>query len=217
MKSLGIFRDLLAACLLCLPASCQSTGPRAPVRVEPSVSAYSLRQVTGHPSIVFRSAEVALTAEGFSLATRDFQRGVMTTAPLAGDPVADGRYTTTRLGTRPAIQRIADLFVDDSTEPLKVYCRVVVQERATDAFQVQRMDVRTEDSPGSTPIERGAGTTRDQRHVWRTIRRDKRREREILEAIVSGMETIRENEQPTESNGTDNEQPTESTGTEDDA
>lgn len=134
-------------------------------------------------SAVFQAAEDALLGFGYRIDRREPAAGLLTTYPVEGavrDESARGR---TRLGTPRPMRRIAKVRIEERTGEVTVYCKVAVQEQTTEAYRMREYDLRTSDTPGYTPIDRDAATTKAQNTVWRTIRRDKRAERQILTAI----------------------------------
>ena len=83
------------------------------------------------------------------------------------------------------MRRIVEVRVADSGGAGKVFCRVLIQEQTTQAYRMFASDRSGSDAPGEyTPINRDAATTAEQNTVWRTVRRDKSAERQILDAIA---------------------------------
>lgn len=187
-------RTHVLSCAFVLPwlsAGCaapSATGGRSSaVGPTPSASAYSLRQVQGDPAVAFRAGQAAMLAEGFELARRDVSSRLLRSAPLLVDPSSEPRASRARLGSPQAIRRIAEVRIDEADHRLKVFCRVVVQERSTELHRIQAVDLRSSDSPAATPIEREGVTGREHANVWRHLRRDKAAERRMLQAIVNAV------------------------------
>jgi hypothetical protein len=165
----------LCACLLLLGA-CATPGP--------SPLSYGVRQLPGSDrSAIFQASEDSLVALGYRIDHRDPAAGVLTTWPVAGKLRDEAARPRARLGTPGLLRRIAQVRIEEGAAGMTVFCKVAVQEQTTEAHRLRASDYRTSDSPGYTPIDRDAATTKQQNTVWQTIRRDKRAEREILTAI----------------------------------
>lgn len=172
---------LLASCL----TGCRSEGgvQQAGLRNTRASGTYSIRRVQTDAGTTYGIAESVLLEYGYQLAVRDRQRGILRSVPLRMEEADSAAPQRARLGTRPPLRRTAEVFLDDDGDHIKVYCQVVLEELATEAYEFHSTDQRTSDLPGATPIDRGAGATREQRDVWRFVRRDRRRERDLLERV----------------------------------
>lgn len=134
-------------------------------------------------------ADAALANLGYAVRLRDPDRGLIETMPFSG---ASGDSHQPRIGSarRDALRTIATVRVTPSGTGSRVACQVVVQQRSTQAHRLFRADRSRSDLPSETPIELEGATTRDQNTVWRTLRRDRSRERAIL-AEVQRLSTER--------------------------
>ena len=121
---------------------------------------------------------------GYRIDQRDPSAGVMTTHPLVDTTRDESTDRRTRLGRARPTRRVAQIRIEERSGELAVYCKVVVQEQATEVYRLREYDLKASTSPGETPIDREAATTRAQNTVWRTVRRDKGEERQILTAIL---------------------------------
>ena len=135
------------------------------------------------PSAVFQAAEDALLKSGYRIDRCEHTAGVLTTYPVEGTLRDEAARSRTRLGTPRPLRRIAQVRIEERTGDVTVYCKVAVQEQTTEAYRMREYNLRTSDTPGYTPIDREAATTKAQNTVWRIIRRDKREERRILAAV----------------------------------
>ncbi len=79
---------------------------------------------------------------------------------------------------------MVEVRVADSGGAARVFCRVLIQEQTTQGHRMFASDRSGSDTPGDyTAINRDAATTTEQNTVWRTLRRDKSAERQILDMI----------------------------------
>ncbi len=153
----------------------------------PELRSYSVRPVLdGTPIDVLDRAESVLRGFGLTIGRRDGLRRVLVTNPFD---------VQTRLaeGARPGPpetyarrRRVVRVWVERGSgeKEVRVFCRVEVQERTTQALRMLSLDQRSSDVPDRTAIEREAATTVEQNTVWQTTRRDHAAERAILEAII---------------------------------
>ncbi|MGB0714834.1 MAG: hypothetical protein ACPGXK_03095 [Phycisphaerae bacterium] len=185
LRLVGGFVVLGLVTVGCL-SGCESSGRRDGSRLRNSqtTGTYSVRRVMADARAAFAVAESVLIDDGYQLAVRDTQRRILRSIPMRTEASDRAAPRRARLGTRPPLRRTAEIFLDDDEGVLRLYCQVVLEELATEAYEFQSTDQRSSDLPGATPIDRGAGATREQRDVWRFVRRDRRRERDLLEQII---------------------------------
>lgn len=139
---------------------------------------FAVRELGASRSAVLLAAEDALVDLGYQIARRDTAAGVVTTHPIYGTT------ERSRVGLARRRRHMAEVHVDDSGDHAKTYCRVVVQELATEVYRMQAAERRSSDLPSNTAIDRDAATTRKQNTVWKPIRRDRALERQILSSIA---------------------------------
>ncbi|MDO8630820.1 MAG: hypothetical protein Q7R41_10035 [Phycisphaerales bacterium] len=168
---------MVSACLLALTA-CESP--------EPTPLDYGVRQVRqADRSVVLDAAEAALVERGYSIAKRDPAEGVITTESIENDPRDRGSRSGVGLSSAVKTRRFVEVRVAGPGDSTKVYCKVLVQEQAAQAYSMYAADRSGSDLPGQqTAIDRDAATTAEQNTVWRTLRRDTAAERQILGAIL---------------------------------
>jgi len=144
--------------------------------------AYSVRRVTSAASdALLAQAESALVDRGYRIRSRDEALGVLVTEPV--DVAVDRAFPgSSRILSRARLRRIVEVRVTSGDGGVSVFCKVAIQERVTEAHRLFALG--GDGAPGRTPIEREAATTDEQNEVWRTIRRDRPTERDILSAIL---------------------------------
>ncbi len=158
-------------------AGCASTG-LSPVN-------FGVRHVPdGNRTAVFDAARAALTDLSYRINQADPVAGLIEAQPIRTTAGSAPARTDLRLSSRTRLRTLALVRVTQGTERVNVYCKVVVQEQATEIHRMFRHDHRLSDVPGDTAIDREAATTTEQNTVWQTIRRDKAAERRILETIL---------------------------------
>lgn len=153
---------------------------------EPGPSGFSVRHFAPQDGgVALDFAETALRAAGFRIDARDRAGGTIT---AVRKEVSDGASRTRRVGRRPSRRLSARVRVVSSDTGLKVFCRVFLQELATEAHRLAARDFAGRDTPVDTPIDREAATTARQNTVWRTLHRDRAVERLILSRIAEASE-----------------------------
>ena len=156
----------------------------------PGPGSYAVREVGANRGAVLIAAQDTLVDLGYRIARRDTAAGIVTTHPI---------YTTAdrpRVGFARRRRHMAEIHGDESGDHAKTYCRVVVQELATEVYRMQAVDRRSSDVPSDTAIDRDAATTRKQNTVWKPIRRDRALERQILTSIAERIGTEAPGEPP---------------------
>ena len=158
---------------------------------------YTVRHVQQRErSAALDAAEAALVELGYQIERRDAVESVITTQPVESHAGLD----TTRgasLSSRPKTRRIVEVRVHDEGGATKVYCKVLIQEQTTQAHRMFASDRSGSDTPGDyTAINRDAATTAEQNSAWRTLRRDKSTERNILNAITERMGGAADTDRP---------------------
>jgi len=129
-------------------------------------------------------AEAALIDLGYQIERRDPAEGVITTQPVEAQAGLDSTRPAS-LSSRPKARRIVEVRVQNDGGATKFFCKVLIQEQTSQAHRMFASDRSGSDTPGdSTAINRDAATTAEQNSVWRTLRRDKSAERNILNAIT---------------------------------
>jgi len=135
---------------------------------------------TAERSALLDTAETVLVSLGYEITRRDTAGGVVVSEPMAID--RSGRRT---VRADNPLRKIAEVRLAGEANQLKIHCKVVIQEQATESFRLQASERSGDDVPGhNTAIDRDAATTAEQNSVWRTVRRDKSAEREILDQIT---------------------------------
>ncbi len=144
---------------------------------------YAFRVLAGVDSATaLARADAALANLGYAIELRDPDRGVIETLPVSG-ATRDSDQPRVGSSRRGAVRMIARVRITPSDAGSRVSCQVVVQERSTQAHRLFRAARSRSDLPSETPIELEGATTEDQNTVWHTFRRDRLRERTILEEI----------------------------------
>jgi len=130
------------------------------------------------------AAEASLIDLGYMIERRDLAEGVITTQPVEAQAGLDSIYSS-RLSSQGKTRRIVEVRVQKDDGITKIFCKVIIQEQTTQEHRMFDSDRSGSDSPGdSTAINRDAATTAAQNTVWRTLRRDKTAEREVLAIIT---------------------------------
>ncbi len=145
------------------------------------LSHYSVRQVPPlEQTALLTIAEEAMREQGYVVYQRDASIGsIRASANATSTPQRISRMNQHSDSTR----RHAEILVQGDDEQPAVYCKVLLQQRVTEAHRMLQRDYSGQDTPNETPIDRDAATTEEQNTLWRTIRRDRRSEHDLLNAI----------------------------------
>ncbi len=126
----------------------------------------------------FRLEEIAPETGTIRSATEEYQQRGGT-----------GRIRDSAIGYPNRMRRTATLVFQDTANGAIAKCIVRVQRLDTADHRVFRDNVRFQDYPGDTPIDRDAGVSDRQREAWTDMPRDRSLERDILDLVrnrVSG-------------------------------
>jgi hypothetical protein len=167
-------RYLVSVTLVSVAAGCASRDAR-PVN-------YAVREApSADRGVSLDAAEAALISLGYTIARRDTAGGILVTQPVA----IEGAGERTVRADNP-FRKIAEVRLTGSDVAAKIQCKVIVQEQATENYRLLAFERGGDDLPGHhTAIDRDAATTAEQNTVWRTVRRDKAAEREILDRLTA--------------------------------
>ncbi len=135
------------------------------------------------PGAVFDASKDALLALGYEVAEGNRATGTIRTMPVFDSPDDQPASRPARLSSRNQTRRFAELRFERRPGGVAVHCRVVVQERTTQAHRMLAQDRSGSDTPTDTPIERGAAGTTRQNTVWQEIRRDRPAEQKIIKEV----------------------------------
>lgn len=134
--------------------------------------------------VALDAAEAALIDLGYKIERRDPAEGVITTQPVEAQAGLDSTRAVS-LSSRGKTRRTVEVRIQSDGDATKVFCKVLIQEQTTQAYRMFSSDRSGSDTPGdNTAINRDAATTSEQNTVWRTLRRDRPSERNILNAIT---------------------------------
>jgi len=174
MLSVGRTVAVLFLAVLAAVSGCTTPPARS--------AAYSVVQAqTSDTEAAFQAAEVALVELGYVIERREAASGVLRGRSALNPRDASGHA---RLSSRGEWRRIGEVRLEPAAGEISLCCRVLVQERTSQAHRTFFQDEHGDDAPTDTPIDREAGTTARQIATWRTVRRDKGAERRILDVIA---------------------------------
>jgi hypothetical protein len=139
------------------------------------------------PLVVFGLAETTLIDQGYLIDQRDQTAGLLTALHLDATPADEPASRGRRLSSKRPVRRIAWLRIQPAGETVKIHCKVLVQEQEAETHRMFARERGGRDTPGETPIERDAATTTEQNTIWRTIRRDRATERNILSRVLDDL------------------------------
>jgi hypothetical protein len=167
------FTAIIAMTLVC--SGCQSAAP--------TTKNYSyLRMPSCSREAAFTAARQAM-GERYRIARGDLGEGVITSVPEESDEPGSSGQVGDVVGAPRRLRTTAQTRVSGSGNSAEVWCKVLVERYETDERNLFVRDLAMADAPTHTPAERDAGATPEQNAVWRTDRRDKVAERDILRAV----------------------------------
>lgn len=120
----------------------------------------------------FRLEEIAPETGTIRSATEEYQQRGGT-----------GRIRDAAIGYTNRMRRTATLVIQETQTGSVARCIVRVQRMDTADHRIFRDNVRMQDYPGDTPIDRDAGVSDAQREAWTDMPRDRALEREILNLV----------------------------------
>lgn len=131
---------------------------------------------------VLRQAQVALSKLDYTVRL-DHSGALIATQFIE----KNGRHRASRSRAATTIpgkyRRIVQINVEEVDQILKIFCKVINEQRTTEMHRLLAYDRATSDTPSQTPILRDAASTEEQNTVWQKMRRDKPAERRILAQI----------------------------------
>ncbi len=164
-------------CALFVVEGCAAPGP--------STAQHTIIHLQGvDRAVAFNAAELALVKLGYKIDRQDLSSGILEAAPVADAGGGELTRRPARLSSPSDARRVAKVRVEQVGDTVSVHCQVLVQEQTTQTHRLFADDRHGQDTPTNTPIEREAATTVQQNTVWRTIRRDRDNERQILAAVA---------------------------------
>jgi hypothetical protein len=121
--------------------------------------------------------------ERFRIEHEDRGAGIIRAFPQeSAEAVFQGRVGDI-VGVPRRVRKVATVHVTGSEKASEVFCKVVVQQDETEDRRLFDREMSIDDTPISTPVDRGSATTTEQNTIWRTTGRDKAMERAIRLAI----------------------------------
>ncbi len=188
--ALGLLQYTLAIRMRCLSRYVVVAIPLLVVgcaTTAPDLSNYSVRQVSAtQQQQILNLAEDVLQTHSFAIYERDDMVGRLRARVIVDAGSTPPRSRRIHRLTGDA-RRHADIWVKTNAQQLAVYCKVLLQQRVTEAHRMLQRDYTGHDTPNDTAIDRDAATTEEQNTLWRTLRRDRRSERELLDAIEQAI------------------------------
>ena len=119
-------------------------------------------------------------AARYPIASADRGAGAINTEPVETREANNQGRVGDLMGVRRRIRRTVNGRVTGNDTSAEVWCKVVVERYDPNASALFRNEMRMVDAPINTAADNEAATTTEQNEVWRTVRRDKRLERELL-------------------------------------
>src|SRR5438552_1577929 len=107
----------------------------------PSPMDYAVRhvQAPSRPALL-DAAEGALSSAGYRIETRDNAAGRLTAQTEPEAPLDDSLRREVGVSSRNRIRRMAEVRVDNSQGQADVYCKVMIQEQATQGYRMLAYD-----------------------------------------------------------------------------
>ncbi len=171
--------NLVAAAGIAVTAVCGCASDGGPSALTATVQRFP----GAEPAVILNLAALSMAEQGFEIDRRNSGAEEVVSYPME---LSDDSLSTEVGSAMWADDRRcrATTQVRRTGDATTAYCRVEIQERATDAGRFHAAEHGITDVPSDTPIDRDGATTREQNTMWRSVGRDKRRERAILEMIA---------------------------------
>ncbi len=171
MRAITFVIMLLGATL----AGCTSSGPNAR-----TFAHLRLQNVSQEEAF---DATARAIGERFQLDRLDRDEGSISTIPVTGTEVGNRNQVGDLIGIPRRVRTLATAVINTSQGTTNIWCKVLVQRNETHEQMIYSDDCAIDDVPRATAADRGGASTPEQNEVWRTIRRDKRIERAILQSV----------------------------------
>lgn len=181
--ALAVMMTTVLAC-----GGCQSAAP--------TTRNYSYLRLPSHSKEeAFNAARQAM-GERYRIDRIDPGEGVITSVPAETDEPGSSGQVGDVVGAPRRVRTSAQTRVSGTDTASEVWCKVVIERYETDERNLFVRDLAMADAPTHTPAERDAGATPEQNAVWRTDRRDKVAERDILRAVHEILQRHAPSEEP---------------------
>lgn len=131
---------------------------------------------------VLRQAQIALTKLDYTVRL-DHSGALIATQFIDNNGRRRPHRSSAAIQIPGKYRRIVQINVEEVDQILKIFCKVINEQRTTEMHRLLAYDQGTSDSPAQTPILRDAASTVEQNTVWQKLRRDKPAERRILAQI----------------------------------
>jgi len=164
---------IVAAALLA--TGCESSGP--------TTQTFSYVRLAGIDRASAFSAATEAMRESHDLARIDRDQWTIQSVPEETEEEAATPRVGDLVGAARTVRRVVTAYVTGDNENSEAWCRVAIERNESNEHNLFIHDMQRDDTATFTPAERDAATTTEQNSVWRTLRRDKRAEREMLNKI----------------------------------
>ncbi len=169
LKLIGvIFAGLLAT-------GCETSGP--------TTKTFSYVRLPGVDRTSAFSAAVDAMRENHDIATIDRDQWVLHSVPQETEEEAATPRVGDLVGIPRTVRRVVTAYVTGDDQNAEAWCRVAIERNESNEHNLFIHDMQQDDTATATPADREAATTTEQNSVWRTLRRDKRAERELLDKV----------------------------------
>lgn len=157
-----------------------ATGCESP---SPTARSFSYVRLPGVDRATAFAAATEAMRQNYSIAEIDRDQWMIHSVPEETEEEATTPRVGDLVGVARNVRRIATAYVTGTDQTAEAWCKIVIERNESNEHRLWVQDMKRDDTASATPAERDAATTTDQNSVWRTLRRDKRAERDLLNTI----------------------------------
>lgn len=169
IKSLAIILFALTV------VGCESPGP--------SSKNFSYVRLPGVAKEAAFTAATKTMRETHDIARIDREQWMIQSVPEETEEEATTPRVGDLVGVPRNVRRVVTAYVTGTDKATEAWCKIVIERNESQEHYLFKNDMQQDDTATGTPADRDAATTVEQNSVWRMLRRDKRAERDFLNAV----------------------------------
>ncbi len=159
-----------------LATGCETSGP--------TTQTYSYVRLSGVDRASAFSAATEALRENCEIARIDRDEWTIHSVPEETEEEATTPRVGDLVGVPRTVRRVVTAYVTGDDQNSEAWCRVAIERNESNEHNLFINDMQRDDTATATPADREAATTTEQNSAWRTLRRDKRAERAMLNRMT---------------------------------
>lgn len=162
-----------------IAAGCETSGP--------TTKTFSHVRLPGTDRATAFSAAADAIRENHAISTIDRDQWMIHSVPEETEEEAATPRVGDLVGVARTVRRVVTAYVTGDDQNAEAWCRVAIERNESNEHNLFIHDMQSDDTATATPADREAATTTEQNSVWRTLRRDKRAERALLDKVKESV------------------------------